>query len=708
MKSKPILALVAIAILAVVLFSGVNQASTLDPIPSNLNTGPYVDNIVYKVIANQDQRILALQAGEIEFDTSFFDPVHLPTLAADPDIDIYTALRNGYGHITINCRDAPLNESVLRRAFAFAFNKTAEVEEIMDGFAQEHDSVVPYTNSWCVEDDFAAHYYNDETTIGDALLNASGLFPYDGGTGFRTYKGTAFDIEIEYASTSPTIAGGTAQLGVDALRRLGINANTRAADFNEYISRLDNHGSYDMVFYAQNFYNNDVDWLAYEFWSGYASTPYQNPTNFANATYDSWREQLLNSTTYEDVYEAASEMQKILQYNVPKLIVYENTYIQGYRNDQFTGHVEDLGRYISGPWTMRKIHKLDDSPGGTVPVSISQEPDSFNIFTTNSAYSAAILSNLYSSLYQYGPDLNPWPDLAVSMLTETHADNGAVPTGHTRFTIDIVQNATWSDGEPLTAEDVAFSFTYMFESAAYGNPAGIDLGDLVAAYTPTPYTAVIEFSTESYWHFSDFAYDYIIPKHIFNNSGGIGYAGWNTWNPVFDSSEPHITSGPFIFTDFEAGEFYEISRNSDYYYAPNITTTSTTSSSTSTSTTTTTTPTNTTTVTANPPLVISAIGATYVEGTSGHFVYWDLYDDNPLLYMLLIDDVLNDTGTWDGTDISMNVDGHTAGSYNYTLILMDMSANYVSSTVFVNVLPASSSNITTTTSDTSGTTTTDT
>ncbi|TFG31789.1 hypothetical protein EU528_05170 [Candidatus Thorarchaeota archaeon] len=575
--------LVAFAFAAAFVFMAVSPAlSVAIDVPSDLNVGPYVDAIVYKVINNQDQRILALQAGEIEMDNSFFDPVYLPQLAADPDIDIFSALRNGYGHITINCRDAPLNESVLRRAFAFAFDKTAVTVDVMDGFSQEHDSLVPFPNGWCVEDQFTFHYYTDQSSIGNQILDESGDFPM--GAEYRTYKGEPFDIVIEYSSNSPEIAGGTAQIGVDALRRLGINAETRAADFNEYISRLDSHGDYDMVFFATNFYSNDVDWLARQYWSELADEPYQNPTNFANATYDSWRDQLLYGTTYEEVYEAASEMQKILQYNVPRLVVYENTYMQGYRNDQFTGHVEDLGRYIAGPWTMRKIQKIDGTFGGTVPIAIGEEPDSFNIYVTNSAYSAAILAQTWPALYNFAPDLNPWPDLAESMLVETHSDNPAVPDGHTRFTIDIIQNATWSDGVQLTAEDVAFSITYVFESTPYGNPAGARIGDFAAAYAPTPYRAVIEFNTESYWHFSTFAYNTIIPEHIFNDETGIGYQGWNTWNPVFDPAEPNVNCGPYIFSDYEAGEFYEVTYNPLFHYAPERPTGTTTTTDTGTGT----------------------------------------------------------------------------------------------------------------------------
>ncbi|TET11665.1 MAG: hypothetical protein E3J86_02365, partial [Candidatus Thorarchaeota archaeon] len=331
--------LVAISLVAAFLFMAVSPVlSNAVTVPSDLNVGPYVDKIVFKVIASQGTVILALQSGEIEMDNSFFDPLYYASLDLDPDIDIFRALRNGYGHITINTRDYPLNISAFRRAFAYAFDKTAVTSSIMDGYSQEQDSLVPYPNSWCIEDDMPYHYYSDQTAIGQQILVDAG-FTIDSGTGFLLAPdGSPFDVVIEYASSSPEIAGGTAQIGVDALRALDVDARTLSAEFNEYISRLDSHGDYDMVFYAFNFGSDSVSWLAREYWSEYADTPYQNPTNFRTATYDSWIDQLLYSTVYEEVYEAASEMQMILQYNVPRLVVYENEYMQGYRTDTFEGH----------------------------------------------------------------------------------------------------------------------------------------------------------------------------------------------------------------------------------------------------------------------------------------------------------------------------------------------------------------------------------
>jgi len=658
-SSKPVCTLLLVSLLAVLIISP-TPASAFDPPPSDLNSGPYVDKVVYKVIANQDQRVLALQSGEIEMDNNFFDPVHLDTLAADPDIDIFSALRNGYGHITINCRDYPLNISGLRRAFAFAFDKERATVEIMDGFSQEHDSLVPYSNGWCAEDEFDWNYYADQSDLGNQILDDLG-FDINISTGFRQApNGAPFDVQIWYGSMSEEIWGGIAQIGADALQELHIDAE-KVVFPNEYPDPISVHGSYDMYVSAINFYSNDVDWLAYEYWSDYVDEFGENPSNFANTIYDSWRDQLLYGTTYEEVHEAASEMQKILHYNVPRLVVYENVYMQGYRNDQFTGQVEDLGRYITGPWTLRKIHKVDGTPGGTVTIAISDEPDSFNIYVTNSAYSAAILSELWPALYTSGPDLNPYPDLATGMLTETHSDNLAVPEGHTRFTVDIVQNATWSDGEPLTANDVAFSYTYALESAVYGNPAVTDLGDFVAAYAPNPYRVVLEFSTESYWHFSNFAYNTVIPEHIFNDETGVGYEGWEVWNPVLDPAEPHVTCGPFLFTDYEVGEFYEISYNPTYHYR----------------------------VSKHAPQIPPAADISYIVGTTGNGITWSFEDDDPDTYEVTMNGTLRESGHVTTNSISHNIDGLPIGNYSFALTVFDETGYFNRSTTHVFVLPSS-------------------
>ena len=631
------LAIILLIFLAAASNVGIAEADPLET-ASQLNVGPYVDEVTYEIIMDPDQRILALQAGDIEMDTGFVDPQHLSTLDWAMDLDIFSALRNGYGHITINCGKYPMNISGFRRAFAYAFDKTRVTVEITDGFSQEHDSLVPYVSDWCIENELPYHYYFAQESIGNTILDEL-EFEIDSGTGWRTAPdGSPFSIEILYASSSPEVAGGIAQIAADTLAELHVNAEAQAHDFNQY--GHDWTQDYDMVFYATDFEDYDVQWLATEYWSENSGDPYSNLCHFSNATFDSWRDQLLTAPTYEGVFEAAEAMQLILHENVPRLVVYQNVYMQGYRNDVFQGHVEDLVQYITGFWTMRKISRISGVPGGTVPVAISREPDSFNLFVSTSKESSLIFDNIYSSLYRKSPNQEPVMDLAMEVTQSTHASDSSVPEGHVRYTVDIVRNATWSDGTPLTAEDVAFTFSYLIESLPYGNTASLYLDDLNSAMALSPYQVRIEFSSESYWNFRNFAYTRILPKHVFT---GLAYDEWNLWNPLYDPEEPFVTCGPYTLSDYEAGEYYTMMSNPLYHYYPRAD------------------------QGASPGVYQTTIEYTF--NTAGHYIQWSSDPAHALTgsYAVYYRNSIYDEGTWSGGYLAVDVSGLPIGQHEFTM-----------------------------------------
>ncbi|MHA1965928.1 MAG: ABC transporter substrate-binding protein [Candidatus Thorarchaeota archaeon] len=624
-------------------------------------SGPYVDKVMYKIIPNENNRVQALLDGQIDILDGPISSSHLSTLDANPDIELSSILRNGYGQITINCAKNPLNYSVLRRAFAFAFNKTM-VPEVVDSVDQLHDSLVPYVSTFCIENDLDWYYYNDQSALGNQMLGEAG-FAIDGGTGFRlTPFGDPFSIVLEYFVSSPYGAG-VAQLCVDALSSLNIEASSSAEDFHTIITKLDNHGDYDMVYYETDFFSKDVDWLASEYYSANAAVPYMNPTNFANTTYDSYRNQLLYSPTYEEVYNASREMQKILHHNVPRLVVYENTYYSAYRTDSFEGQVVDITKNIANEWTNLKAHLnlLAGGPfSGTLRVSMNQEPDSFNPMVTVSPYSKSIFDNIFNTLLRIGPDGQRRLDLAESYLVETHDTNPAVPVGHTRFTFDILQNASWSDGTPLIADDVAYTFTYYNESMAYGNPMGIGLVDLVGIYAPTHSMVVMEFNSESYWLLSTISELPILQRNLLQS---IGYSGWNTWNPVF-SSDPYPTSGPFNLTDNSAGNYVELSYNPIFQHGVRG-------------------------IGSDMPEVTGPSDMVVVQGTSGSSISWTYTDDNPLVCRILNNGSAIDAEYCSTSTIELDVDAQlsTFGIYNFTFEVKDWEYQRAVDTVIVEYLP---------------------
>ncbi len=555
-----------------------------------------------------------------------------------------------------------MNITGLRRAFAYAFNKTNLVSDIGEGFAIEHDSVIPIKDELCIESELPYRYYSNQSDVGNQILDNLG-FTIDGGTGFRLAPdGSPFHIDILYwYSHAKSIT--VVENAVDALDSLHIDSDPIGQDFHDLFDNVDLHGSYDMVVSAFYPYMRDLDWILKNYHSSTTTTPYMNPSNYENDTFDALCETALSADTYEDLFDVASDIQKHLHENVPVLILCQDIEHQAYRTSDFTGHIEDEWWGVPGPWTNLKVHQSAGSVfGGVFDVGIWSFPNSFNLFTAwqkgSYAKEKAILNNLYSSLYKRGPDGELYPDLAENVLIETHDTNSMIPEGQIRVTCDIRDDAVWSDGTPLDAEDVAFTFTYIIESMSDGNPIGYSYGwgdDFIAALAPPGNEVTIMLNGTSYYHAQQILEVKIIPKHIFNDIDGIGYDGWDEWNPIINPSDPHVTCGPFYVSAHNSTAI-ELARNMDYHW-----------------------------LSGNAPSVISAEDVSYVSGSTGNQIVWEVSDEDPDEYTVYRDGVLQTTETWDGSDIAYGVDGLAVGTYNFTIVLTDTSGWTTVDTVIVTV-----------------------
>ncbi|MCF2138357.1 MAG: ABC transporter substrate-binding protein [Candidatus Thorarchaeota archaeon] len=528
---------------------------------SSDSSGPYIDKLVFKVIREDADQVLALQNNNIDIIGQFVDPSFVDQLSNSSNIEIATTLRNGYGYLIINCQKYPLNITAFRRAFAFALDKENISKEVWDDTAIPLDSVVPQINPFSAEGQLSYSYYDKNVNLGKQILTDAGFIDIDSDGYREAPDGSDFTVRIECAQSS-SIALQVGTRAADALQALGIDATSVPTDFYDYYSRLQTHGDYDVAFMGKSFTDFDVDWLGFEYWSEYATEPDRNYPNFRNASYDSWRDKLLYSTDYNDVYEAAIEMQKILAYESPIIVCYENKMVSAYRTDTFEGHVNDIAHGLASWWTNQKVrrHSQAGGPfGGTFRWGNRLDLESFNFMIRTSESTKNVLSELYEPLLRRGPDGSIINWLCNSYITETHADNHAIPVGHSRYTFSIVRNASWTDGVPLTAQDIAF--TYNYYRNAPDNPYSSSLQDAFALYAPQDYILVVEFNTESYWHLTKLVDLPVIPKHYFQN---LEPSRWNQWNPN-PMVKPMITSGPFYITDYTVDSFTELTRNPYYF-----------------------------------------------------------------------------------------------------------------------------------------------
>jgi ABC-type transport system substrate-binding protein len=521
-----------------------------------LKSGPYVEKIRYDVIEDSDTQFLALQNNDIDLMTEMIEPRMLSGFGLE-DISAEERLRNGYGYLTINCAKYPFNITAFRRALAFALDKEEISDDIWDGFSYPQDSAIPAINPFSIEGTLSYNYYRANVTYGNQLLDAAG-FTINSTTGYRDGpNGQPFSVCVLCPLTS-AIGIEVTNMTVQALNNLHVEAGMIADEWWYPLNSVIINKDYDIAFLGTSFPNFDVDWLAYEFWSENTDQPYVNLPQFSNSTFDAYRELLLHSIDFDEVYAAAAKMQEILIYECPIIVCYENVVFTAYRTDRFEGFQNDASYGIASWWTNYKVHlksSVNGPIGGTIRWGTGLDVDSFNFMTSSDQYSWRINMMLWESLLRQNPNGVDILWLAESFTAETHDDNPNVPVNHTIFTFDILKNATWSDGTPLTAYDVAFTFNYYNDSI--GNPFGSDLTEMLLAFATSPYKVIVEFSTESYWHLHTVGYKPILPKHLFED---IDVDGWNFWNPL-PPEEPMITSGPFNVSDRIEGETIELSRN---------------------------------------------------------------------------------------------------------------------------------------------------
>ena len=181
-------------------------------------------------------------------------------------------------------------------------------------------------------------------------------------------------------------------------------------------------------------------------------------------------------------------------------------------------------------------------------IATNQEVDTFNPF--KSRYTLTYNTNMmsYDTLVRAGAeDYAPEAGLA----TEWVESNGGLT-----WTFTIREGVKWSDGEALTAQDVAYSYNMLIEDEAI-REWNIDFaGNLVSAEAPDDTTFVLTLAAPAPAEVLNRAV-FIVPEHI-----------WSTYpDPSADDANqlPLVGSGPFQVSEYKTDEIVRLEANEDYW-----------------------------------------------------------------------------------------------------------------------------------------------
>jgi len=183
--------------------------------------------------------------------------------------------------------------------------------------------------------------------------------------------------------------------------------------------------------------------------------------------------------------------------------------------------------------------------GGTLVIASNQVPRHLNGGVQSGIATAVPSTQIFASPLRYDENWEPQPYLAESW--ETAADGLSV-------TLNLVKNATFHDGKPITSEDVAFSIMTIKEN----HPFKSMFAPVEAIETPDAHTAVIKLSQPhpALLLALSPALAPIMPKHIYDDGQDI---------KSHPANSAPVGSGPFMLSEFTPGEAVVMKKNPNFF-----------------------------------------------------------------------------------------------------------------------------------------------
>ena len=188
----------------------------------------------------------------------------------------------------------------------------------------------------------------------------------------------------------------------------------------------------------------------------------------------------------------------------------------------------------------------DAVPGGEMSVFAGQSPQSFNYYLDNNVFSMQVFSMMYETLLETHP---------ISAAFEPGlAARWSISDDKKTFTFWLDDRARWSDGKPVTADDVLWTFEAIMNPK---NLTGVHKVSLETFEPPRKMDArTVRFrAREVHWrNLLAVGRIQILPKHVFEK------LDFNKINFEFP-----VVSGPYRLGDIKESIYAKIERRADWW-----------------------------------------------------------------------------------------------------------------------------------------------
>lgn len=195
------------------------------------------------------------------------------------------------------------------------------------------------------------------------------------------------------------------------------------------------------------------------------------------------------------------------------------------------------------------------TPGGTVVLGALTDVQSWNPYLAESLFADQVLEQIYPRLMIEQPDYREHPPTFAPSL----ARSWELSADGLELTLHLEPDATWSDGVPVTADDVVFSHRVALspEVGWLGADAKAQIAEVEAV---DPKTVLVRFSRRSPYQLMDANAGPIVPAHAWAE---VPLASWRS----VDWKERMLSAGPFRLASHVPQQEIVLERNPTYWRA---------------------------------------------------------------------------------------------------------------------------------------------
>jgi peptide/nickel transport system substrate-binding protein len=280
-----------------------------------------------------------------------------------------------------------------------------------------------------------------------------------------------------------------------------------------------------------------------------------NIVGYNNPEYDKLAEEQRRVTDVNERKKIVDKAQELFLEDLPYAPIAHRNQIMAYNKANFTNMTTMMGEGLNSFWTF-----MDATPNGDQKVLRWGYPSdiaSLNPLSSTNTHDFQVTRLIYDRLVRIAPNGKP-ENWAAESITDVNND------GKT-FEIKLRSSMKFHDGEPVTAEDVKFSFDLVKEVESpffMGMVKPIESvevkDDLTVQFNLNePFAPFIS---------NTLAQMYIFPEHIWNpilqKEGAVG---------VLENQNLEIIgSGPFKMDYWRRDQEMKLVRNNDYFQQPKI------------------------------------------------------------------------------------------------------------------------------------------